>query len=171
MSGSLRLRYIGTLKWSDIKYLPDLSDQPYDRNKPLLFRQQNNIYKNDYHHSSSYCIRFLWAGNEKNLIFLIWKFFPDLLTSWVNYGQIFITTPRFANPWRALLRYLWTFGSAWKIEIKLSIQSAFVSGSRLMVSHIACLSDLFFKTSWDLSSFTRMNIVVLFRNPLDYIRQ
>ncbi len=56
-------------KWSDIKYLPDLSDQHYD------------IDKEAYHHSSSYCIRFSWAGNEENLIFLIWKFFPDLLKS------------------------------------------------------------------------------------------
>ena len=38
-----------------------------------------------YHHSSSYCIRLLWTSNEKNLIFLIWKFFPDLLKSWVKW--------------------------------------------------------------------------------------
>ena len=25
-----------------------------------------------------------WAGNERNLIFLIWKFFPDLLKAWVK---------------------------------------------------------------------------------------
>ena len=33
MSGSLRLRYIGTLKWPDNKYFPDLSEQHYDRLK------------------------------------------------------------------------------------------------------------------------------------------
>ncbi len=27
------------------------------------------------------CIRFSWAGHEKNLFFLIWKFFPNLLKS------------------------------------------------------------------------------------------
>ncbi len=31
MSGSVRLRYIGILKWPDMKFLPDLSDQHYDR--------------------------------------------------------------------------------------------------------------------------------------------
>ncbi len=55
MSGSLRLRYIGTHKWLDIKYLPHL-----------------------------YCIRFSWAGNAEYVLFLIWKFFPELLKSWVK---------------------------------------------------------------------------------------
>ncbi len=81
MSGSLRLRYIGTLKWPDIKYLPDLSDQHHDRLKKCgagIFGLSKRFPN---HHSSSYCIRFLWTSNEKNLIFLIWKFFPDLLKS------------------------------------------------------------------------------------------
>ncbi len=80
MSGSVRLRYIGTIKWPDMEFLPDLSDQHYDRLKKC------GIDKKAYHHSSSYCISVLWTSNEKNLIFLIWKFFPDLLTSWVKFN-------------------------------------------------------------------------------------
>ncbi len=51
---SLRLQYIGTLKWSDFKYLPDLSVC------------QINTMITIVHH-----IVFSWAANEENLIFLI----------------------------------------------------------------------------------------------------
>ncbi len=95
MSGSLRLRSIGTLIWPDIKYLPDLSHQHYDRLKkcgqgfldcPRGFQTAKwytHVYKKAHYHSSSYCMRFPWAGNEKHLFFLIWKFFPNLLKSCV----------------------------------------------------------------------------------------
>ncbi len=48
-----------------------------------LSKRFPNIYMKAYHHSSSYCIRFLWAGNEKK------KFFPHLLKSWVKWRNIF----------------------------------------------------------------------------------
>ncbi len=72
MSGAVRLRYIHR---SD---KPDLT---------AIFFCMAILWVS----YSSYCMRFLSASNEKNLIFLItnlifliWNFFPDLLTSWVN---------------------------------------------------------------------------------------
>ena len=81
MSGSLRLRYIVTLRWSDNKYLPNLSDQHYDRLKKCgagNFGLSNTTSPSNLEYRQEYrpffIIRFLWASNEKN-----WKFFPRLI--------------------------------------------------------------------------------------------
>ena len=81
MSGSLRLQYIWTLRWPDVKYLPDLSDQHYDR---FVF------------------IRFSWAGNEKFKFVSFGSFFqtywhPGLIDNYHNNYEFY--TSRNVSLW------------------------------------------------------------------------
>ena len=91
--------------------------------KGFLHNQSDSlIYKKAYHSSSSYYIRFSWAGYLKNLMFLIWKFFPDLLTSWVNISQpneLFVV---FCNTY-------WTFSLFFSYFCQISLR----------FWHIACI--------------------------------
>ncbi len=45
-----------------------------------------------------------WAGNEENLTFLIWKFFPDLLKAWVKTAGYMFSIFKFPDLWN---NYCW----------------------------------------------------------------